>query len=358
MNDNQYRNKNVLERLYVDQGLSAKKISKKLGCSKPTILRWLDNHGIKKRTEEEIVKDVYDHNRLLWRDKGWMTEKYVNELLSTKAIARLAGCSPRTIVVWLEKHGIPTRSVSQGNRLVQLEKSKDKIWWNEDWLIENYIEKELSACEMANIAGCGFTTIYSALRRYEIPIRSQRLSNEMRGSIRPHDDPYYTKDWLEKCYIEKEMTYEEMAKKAQCSPKTIGNWLKDFNIEPRSHKVRCINKPTRPEKAFRKALEHEGIKYEPEYIIPGNEREFMYDVYIPSQRILVEIDGEYWHSSEEAMKRDKVKDRLAKENNYNIIRYTDYEILDRANKDSYLYKNFLSGAQAIVQEDILPLLQP
>ena len=37
-------------------------------------------------------------------------------------------------------------------------------------------------------------------------------------------------------------------------------------------------------------------------------------------KLLIEFDGDYWHSTEEAIKNDKYKDELAHRNNYIIFR--------------------------------------
>jgi very-short-patch-repair endonuclease len=51
-----------------------------------------------------------------------------------------------------------------------------KIYQDKEWLHQNYIIEERPATEMAQMAGCHFTTIYYWLSRYEIPIRDQSVS--------------------------------------------------------------------------------------------------------------------------------------------------------------------------------------
>jgi hypothetical protein len=51
-----------------------------------------------------------------------------------------------------------------------------KIYQDKEWLYQNYIIEERPATEMAQMAGCHFTTIYYWLSRYEIPIRDQSVS--------------------------------------------------------------------------------------------------------------------------------------------------------------------------------------
>jgi len=43
-------------------------------------------------------------------DEGWLRQKYINEGLSTVAIAKIAQVSFTTINRWLKSYGIPVRS--------------------------------------------------------------------------------------------------------------------------------------------------------------------------------------------------------------------------------------------------------
>jgi very-short-patch-repair endonuclease len=42
--------------------------------------------------------------------------------------------------------------------------------------------------------------------------------------------------------------------------------------------------------------------------------------------ILIELDGDYWHSKEEAIKNDLIKNKIAKEKGYILIRVSDKEV--------------------------------
>ncbi len=61
-------------------------------------------------------------SKTLYQDKEWLTEKYVNEKLSTVEIARLyreeqnRWCDPNTISRWLKKHDIPMRSLHEAQQ--------------------------------------------------------------------------------------------------------------------------------------------------------------------------------------------------------------------------------------------------
>jgi len=75
-------------------------------------------------------------------------------------------------------------------------------------------------------------------------------------------------------------------------------------------------------------LEDLGIEYKEQYKI----EKFYFDFYLPEKNTLIECDGEYWHSKEKAIINDKLKDELAKINDYNLIRFSEKKIRTEINK--------------------------
>jgi len=88
------------------------------------------------------------------------------------------------------------------------------------------------------------------------------------------------------------------------------------------------------------ALDICGIEHDSQYR-PPNCR-FRFDEFIPPN-ILIEANGDYWHSKETAKKRDIKKGAWAKRNGYELVVIWEHEIKER-------------GAWALVHERVLPLL--
>jgi len=75
---------------------------------------------------------------------------------------------------------------------------------------------------------------------------------------------------------------------------------------------------TYPEQvAFDWLTEHK-IIFEHQKEFCFNEMKRFVDFYIPSEKLFIEIDGEYWHS--EGNSRDKQKDEIALKHGYMTIR--------------------------------------
>jgi very-short-patch-repair endonuclease len=60
------------------------------------------------------------------------------------------------------------------------------------------------------------------------------------------------------------------------------------------------------------------------------------------KKILIELDGEYWHSKKEVKINDSLKNEIAKENGYTLIRISDRHVknIDFLNKLKKIYDEF------------------
>lgn len=95
---------------------------------------------------------------------------------------------------------------------------------------------------------------------------------------------------------------------------------------------------TNIEIAFMKVCEEMGVVYKRQF--PIEKHGHQYDFYIPAKNLLVEMDGVYWHSTEEQVKKDEEQMTRAKELGYNIVRITDNQI----KQNSLIMEEVLSSA--------------
>jgi very-short-patch-repair endonuclease len=92
--------------------------------------------------------------------------------------------------------------------------------------------------------------------------------------------------------------------------------------------------PTAPEQAFAEMLTELEVIYETQKIVGGK----IYDFYIPSKNLLIEIDGVYYHAKDLEIKdmssmqrrivmNDKKKNVIAESNGFALERVWEDEIL-------------------------------
>ena len=81
--------------------------------------------------------------------------------------------------------------------------------------------------------------------------------------------------------------------------------------------------PTRPERLLRAELQRRGIQHEFQYPTRSG---YIADFAFPDIRLIIEVDGEVWHSSLEARKRDRFRDHRLRKGGWTVLRYPATEI--------------------------------
>jgi G:T-mismatch repair DNA endonuclease (very short patch repair protein)/predicted nucleic acid-binding Zn ribbon protein len=131
---------------------------------------------------------------------------------------------------------------------------------------------------------------------------------------------------------------------------------KEFNVTQCQKHYKCCSKKcatkylfdhskkTKLEIKFENLLKENNIFYKTSYYVKYNDTFKVYDFFIPNKNLLIETDGIFWHGKIKPkkgyypiqvrnMKNDKTKNRLAKDNGYNLIRIWEDEI-DKFNIES------------------------
>lgn len=77
------------------------------------------------------------------------------------------------------------------------------------------------------------------------------------------------------------------------------------------------------EKAVAKLLTEHSIEFVEQFKISNSENTRFYDFYIPQLNLLIECDGEFWHSSPERIVIDEQKNKMAAEFGSRLLRLSD-----------------------------------
>jgi len=84
---------------------------------------------------------------------------------------------------------------------------------------------------------------------------------------------------------------------------------------------------TTPELAFQEYLEANHINFTKQVIVETTSGKVIYDFYLTDLNLLVEIDGEYWHTkSLKQIQRDTFKTKAALAMGYNMLRISDKDL--------------------------------
>jgi len=127
----------------------------------------------------------------LYKDKEWLFHQYITLKKSTYEIKEI--CRGGDINYWLKKFKIPIRSLSEAvkishNKLIGLYKDRD-------WLFNEYINLNKSTTEIGKICEVNNGTIYSWLKKLDIPIRT--ISEALKIAFSGERNPMYGKHHTE-----------------------------------------------------------------------------------------------------------------------------------------------------------------
>ena len=91
-----------------------------------------------------------------------------------------------------------------------------------------------------------------------------------------------------------------------------------------SHRCYLLNRRVSlPERKVGEALSLAGVHLDPQKRIGR----WTFDYYLPEAKIVVEVDGAFWHSSPEVQERDRRKDAFVEESGMMIVRIDADEVM-------------------------------
>lgn len=151
----------------------------------------------------------------------------------------------------------------------------------------------------------------------------------------------------------KKSSYNKLVKKAMARAKYTANPAaakakKKKKLQAKAKKM--SNKMTTPEKAFEKMLKELGVKYELQKVVESK----IFDFYIPSKNMIVEVDGDYWHANPmiyeskdlnkiqaRNVRNDQYKEILAKGNGFLLERVWEYDLKNNYKEQKERFKKLL-----------------
>lgn len=177
--------KDVLERMYVTEGLTQYQIARKFNVHRRTIGTWLRSFDIQTRGTGT--------SRVLIPTMDELVELYINHGMSQCQIAIKYNVSQSTVKNWLRDLGINTRGRPYQSDMHELPSKEE--------LDDLYTNQEMTMEQIANIYGVSVTPIRNRLCWYGITIIGRSL----------YKMPIIVKEELDDLYTNKKMTIEKIA---------------------------------------------------------------------------------------------------------------------------------------------------
>jgi len=268
---------------YVNQQLSIKKISKLVSKSDVYVGMVMREHNIPIRTIAEERRNLHlvDVKTII---------KLYEAGESVEAVARVLGISMSVVVDRLKLNNVKMRTRAQSRRLA-LNRQIDVVpydkWANKKWLTEHYIKQFLSINDIGKCVGWSYGAVRQAMIKFDIRLRSISDAMKLRSKeiSRLQEDNWRKPDYRSKMF-------EIFAARPKVSG--IQNRLYEF-------------------------LDEFGVEYFREY----NDRDddsgcrigsWSFDCVVPRDdyTLLIEVQGDYYHSLPQNVARDIQKANYVK----------------------------------------------
>lgn len=95
------------------------------------------------------------------------------------------------------------------------------------------------------------------------------------------------------------------------------------------YQLNLIKKTTPAEKILQGYLETNKIKFEEQYLILGTNNHFVFiDIYIPSCKLAIEVDGHHHHTQNTQIERDLKKEKLLRRFGIMTLRTSNKDVFD------------------------------
>jgi len=157
-------NEEFLRHEYHDKGKGMKEIAQENGTNYNKIRAAMVEYGIERRGANETR--YFEKRQKIQEYKEEIIESYVKHNEPMYKIGQSYGVNDATIKRYLHEWGIDTRGIQEQHlRNTDYPKLNDN-----DWLKEQYREKERFTPDIARELGCSDGTVYNALKRHGIEI--------------------------------------------------------------------------------------------------------------------------------------------------------------------------------------------
>lgn len=211
-----------------------------------------------------------------------------------------------------------------------------------------------SVSEISKKLGYGYSGVYNAIQRHGLGgyVSVKNVSRSARSYL--NNQSKFTKEQLIEEYVNKKNNLYEIAAAYSMSPSNVLLYMRKYGIETRNkseatqliydkrgdelrekhrqnayagitgvHMKGRTRKDSWIEKEFEQYCIDNGIRYEKQFQIKS--KGHRYDFLIENS-VIVELDGNYWHSTCKQKSLDRLHEELAKSDGYDIIRFTDIQI--------------------------------
>ena len=319
--------KDEIVRLYTVEEKTGKEIAKIFNVNFTTIYKILNKQGIEIQTKgRNFVLKKLGIQEFDIIKKFQETES----LRSTGDFFKISVWSVKRII---KKHGCKSRT----------KRVRDSLENNKDLIIRLY-EEGKTGWEISEIVNVNGQSLYTYLHELGLNVASKR-SKQIQNILSQNKQIIYDLYFLEK------FTFSEIANIYNMSVSAIEDFFKANKWKPRKNPYSFESST---ERCVKKILEELNIYFQSQFKIENR----IYDFYLKDLNLIIEVNGDYWHANPKMFKklnkiqkaskiRDRIKKKLAREHNYQIIFLWEDDIKNNLEKVIKKIKQYANKYQKI-----------
>lgn len=226
----------------------------------------------------------------------------------------------------------------------------------------------MSACKWLRFNYCN---LYNYIKNYHSEFQCSTKTNGSTAASKVaacNKKKPINLDLVKKLYYDDHLSMEQIGHQLGCSASTICRIFAKHHLTARTKSenikhllatseqyrefVRARNidayinrrtTGTKPERQFAQFCIDNHIEFIEQYRKVGNRHP--YDFFLPRYNLLVEIDGTYWHSSQQQRAKDQLHNQQAIDRGYNIVRIDTTELANQKGNYWNWISKYLTTAQ-------------
>lgn len=257
---------------------------------------------------------------MLYKNKEWLTEQRVKKMRTFQDIADDFGVNRKTIEYFAKKFNIPTEKINRNIDKEVVCSECGGVFTRKTYYInsrrnkgfqEFFCDDICSSIRHSRIMSGEGNPNYGGI------FHGKHISGERRSEL--------TKRQFER--YKEQGKLEEMMKPVHEGHKKFFSTEEGKRIRQRNGvltaKAIGSGRSTSIEIKMAEELRRRGIDFVEQYNLDGK---FLPDFYIPKYNIIIECDGDYWHSLHKVVERDARKSEYIKSKGISLYRFWESEI--------------------------------
>ena len=284
------------------KGTTITDMSKVLGVNRAIIRKAIEENNFVYQNRSHVGRKVKWTKEM----KSKLTMLYNSDKVSLEQIAKIFNLSERTVFVKAKELGLNKVPVERTTFLTEDEQK---------FILEN--KDSMNLTELASILNRKRETIHRFVLNNNMTYKTNKKDfPQVEGFVEDLANPMYSHSALGRMY--------------NCTELNIAKWRKEIfgDFKTMVDTYRCMSVP---EMILRDYLEELDLSYMYEHKID----KYKVDFYL-GFKLIIEVQGDYWHSSEEARERDTIKKDYLENLGYTVMYLCEKDLKDETKKNEII----------------------